>query len=239
MSEYDTGLVFTFDAFFFGLYPYFAFFTFVIGSAARYGYTQYEWKTSSSQLLRKEGMRVGSNLFHIGIIVVLLGHFVGLLTPGFIYEIFITPDTKQILAMCVGGFFGIMCFIGLSMLLYRRLFDIRIRVTSTYADIFVLLILYIQLLLGLISIYYSYVESFEETAGPHTMLLTAQWARAIVTCTEGASWCMSEVSWIFKTHIILGLTLLFMFPFTRLIHILSVPVFYVFRTGYQIVRVRS
>lgn len=220
---------------FFGYYPYFAFFTFFIGSIARYEYAQYEWKSSSSQLLRKSGMRLGSNLFHIGIIFVLCGHFVGLLTPHFVYVKFISSTTKQWVAMITGGFFGLLCFVGLTMLLYRRLFDVRIRATSTVSDILLLVILYVQLILGLSSIYVSATEP----GFSNTMVSLGYWAQHIVTCSEFATTFIKDVHWVFKLHVFLGLTLLVIFPFTRLVHILSVPVGYVFRTGYQIVRIRG
>ena len=66
------------DLFFLGYYPYFALFTFFIGCIARYEYAQYEWKSGSSQILRNNGMRLSSNLFHIGILFLLFGHFFGL-----------------------------------------------------------------------------------------------------------------------------------------------------------------
>jgi nitrate reductase gamma subunit len=106
---------------------------FLLGSAMRYDRDQYTWKSDSSQLLRKKGMLVGSNLFHIGIILLFFGHFVGLLTPEWVYHPFMSAGTKQIMAMIAGGIFGTMCLIGILILLNRRLFDKRISKTSTNA----------------------------------------------------------------------------------------------------------
>ena len=83
--------------FFFGYFPYVALGIFVLGSALRYDRDQYSWKADSSQLLSKKGMRWGSNLFHIGIIFLFFGHFVGLLTPEWVYHPFMTPGFKQVM----------------------------------------------------------------------------------------------------------------------------------------------
>lgn len=223
-----------FNVFFFGYYPYLVLCVFFLGCIARYEYAQYEWKSSSSQLLRSSGMRIGSNFFHVGIIFLLLGHFFGLLTPSAVYGLVISPHMKQKLAMFSGGFFGIICFIGLTFLLYRRLFDKRIRITSTFSDIFVLIILYIQLILGLLSIFLS----AQDVSG-ESMQRLALWVQHVVTFRESTHSLILHEHWLFKLHIICGLTIFLIFPFTRLVHILSIPIGYLFRTGYQIVRCRS
>lgn len=220
--------------FIFGYYPYIALLTFIIGCISRYEYAQYEWKSSSSQLLRKDGLRLGNNLFHIGIIFLFFGHLIGLLTPSCVYSHFITPATKQLVAMTAGGIAGSICFVGLSFLLYRRLFDLRIRVTSKTSDILILIILYIQLILGLMSIFIS-----AEHPSGESMKSLAHWAQDIITFSPNASDYIIGEHWIFKLHIFLGLTIFLIFPFTRLVHVLSAPVGYIFRTGYQIVRKRN
>ncbi|MBT3436605.1 MAG: respiratory nitrate reductase subunit gamma, partial [Oceanospirillaceae bacterium] len=105
----------------FGIYPYIAIAVFVIGSWARYDREQYTWKAGSSQMLSSKGFRVASILFHVGILIIVFGHVVGLLTPHAIYAVFVTSAQKQVLAMAVGGFAGILCWIGAVALLHRRL----------------------------------------------------------------------------------------------------------------------
>jgi nitrate reductase gamma subunit len=83
--------------FFFSIYPYICLAVFLMGSLARFDRDQYTWKSDSSQLLRKGSLRWGSNLFHVGILFLFFGHFVGLLTPHFIYEHFITAENKQLM----------------------------------------------------------------------------------------------------------------------------------------------
>jgi len=223
----------TLNDFFFNVYPYICLAFFLMGSLARFDRDQYTWKSDSSQMLRAKQLRWGSNLFHIGILFLLLGHFVGLLTPHWAYEPFIGAGTKQMLAIVAGGVAGAMCFVGLSLLIHRRLFDSRIRKTSSVMDIAILLMLWGQLVLGLITIPYS----LEHRDGS-VMLLLSEWAQRIVTFQGGASDMVAAVAWPYKLHIWLGLLIFFVFPFSRLVHIWSAPVGYVFRKP-QVVRRRG
>lgn len=219
----------------FGLYPYIALFIFFIASWIRYDREQYTWKASSSQLLEGKQLKTGSRLFHLGIIVVLLGHFVGLLTPVELWHLLgIHAQHKQLIAMSLGGIFGLICFVGLTILLQRRLFNPRIRATSSSMDITVLLLLYAQLILGLGSIFIS----AQHTDGAE-MLLLMSWAQNIATFdpTQAAQAIVSA-HWIYKLHVFLGMSLFVVFPFSRLVHVASVPVKYVGR-NYQVVRKKA
>lgn len=217
----------------FQFYPYIALAVFVLGSWARFDHNPYSWRSGSSQMLSGPGMRLGSNLFHIGVIAVLGGHLVGLLTPHAVYGLFITSATKQLLAMVVGGVFGVICLIGITILLARRLFNPRIRATGSRRDIVVLVLLYAQLVLGLASIFISsgHMDGAQ-------MVKLGEWAQHIVTFRGGAAEYMLDAHWIFKAHVVLGLTLLLVFPFTRLVHIWSIPLGYL-RRPYQVVRKRQ
>lgn len=218
----------------FGIYPYIAVLVMILGCIFRYDQNPYSWKADSSQLLRSKGMRWGSNLFHIGIILLFFGHLVGLLTPEALYHLVISAAVKQKMAMIAGGIFGAMCFIGLTMLLWRRITDPRIRATSKFADILILVILYLQLILGLATI----PASAQHLDGS-SMIALANWAQHIVTFRGGAADFVMKEAIIFKAHIFLGLTIFLIFPFTRLVHIFSAPVKYILRPGYQIVRKRG
>src|SRR5690606_15320970 len=141
------------NLFAFGIYPYIAIAIMVIGSWIRYDREQYSWKTGSSQLLEKKQLRLGSISFHIGILGIFLGHLFGLLMPKEIWHLFgITAQMKQMIAVGAGGLFGLICFFGLTVLIKRRLGNPRIRATSNTMDIVILLLLYAQLILGLLSI---------------------------------------------------------------------------------------
>ena len=222
------------NQFLFGIYPYIAITIMVVGSVFRYDRDQYTWKADSSQLLRAKGMRVGSNLFHIGIILLFFGHLVGLLMSESIYHLVMSAQTKQLMAMIAGGIFGSICFVGLTILIRRRLFDPRIRATSKPTDIAVLLILYVQLILGLITIPYS-----AQHLDGSSMVALGNWAQHIVTFRSGAADFVLAEAWVFKVHLFLGLTIFLLFPFTRLVHMLSAPLKYLTRKGYQVVRKRG
>jgi nitrate reductase gamma subunit len=218
----------------FGIYPYVAISIFLVGSLARFEREQYTWRSGSSQLLRRNLLRVGSNCFHIGVLFILFGHFFGLLTPPALYHAFgLTTEAKQVLAMVSGGVAGAVAIFGLSLLLYRRLNDARIRATSSAMDIAILVLLFAQLALGLISIH----ASAQHLDGSE-MLKLAGWAQGLATLRPDAADLLADVDIIFKLHILLGLTIFLVFPFSRLVHIWSAPVGYVGRR-YQVVRRRG
>jgi nitrate reductase gamma subunit len=214
-------------------YPYFCLTVFLLGSLIRFDREQYTWRASSSQILRKRQLRWGSNLFHFGILFLLLGHMVGLLTPTSIYTLFITIPQKQLLAVVSGGIAGIACFVGLTMLLHRRLFDVRIRRTSSAMDIAILAILWVQLVFGLGTL----PLSIEHSDGS-VMLVLSHWAQGILTLDPPAATVLQGLPWPYLAHLVLGLTIFLLFPFSRLVHIWSAPVWYVGRRGYQVVRTR-
>jgi nitrate reductase gamma subunit len=216
----------------FGWYPYLALTVFLLGSLMRFEREQYTWKSSSSQLLRRRELMWGSNLFHIGVLVIFAGHFVGLLTPIWIFEMLgVSLAFKQGLAIGIGSVAGLMCLIGVGLLTHRRLTDPRIRRNSSYGDIAVLLLLSAQLVLGLSTI----PVSLGHMDGSEIVKFMS-WAQSIVTLQPDASDIIADVNPIYKAHLILGMTIFLVFPFTRLVHVWSAPVWYLGRRGYQIVR---
>lgn len=220
--------------FLFGIYPYIALSVLLIGSIARYERDPFTWKTSSSQLLRRKQLVIGSILFHVGVLVIFFGHLVGLLTPIWVFDaIGVSHSAKQILAVVAGGIAGVMALIGGVMLFHRRWTDPRIRKTSSFADIAILALLIAQLVLGLGTIF----ASVQHLDG-HEMVKFMSWAQGIFTFQPDAAAHITDVALVFKLHLFLGLTIFLVFPFTRLVHMLSVPLRYVTRPGYQIVRSR-
>ena len=222
------------DNFLFGIYPYLCLAVFLLGSLIRFDRDQYTWKSDSSQLLRSGQLRWGSNLFHVGVLFLFFGHSFGMLTPHFLYESFISAGDKQLVAMVSGGLFGLLGFIGVTILLHRRLFDLRIRVNSKTSDIVLLVLLWLQLALGLATI----PLSAQHLEGSMMMKL-AGWAQRIMTFQTGAPELLAEAGWIFKTHMFLGMSIFLIFPFTRLVHVWSGfgSVAYLVRP-YQMVRSR-
>ncbi|WP_039019805.1 respiratory nitrate reductase subunit gamma [Halocynthiibacter namhaensis] len=220
--------------FLYGTYPYIAITVMILGSIARYERDPFTWKSSSSQLLRRKQLIMGSVLFHIGVLIIFAGHFVGLLTPTQVFDaIGISHGAKQTLAVVAGGIAGTMALVGGLMLFHRRWTDPRIRKTSSFADIAILGMLIAQLILGLMTVFVSLGH-----LDGHEMVKFMSWAQGVVFFDGAAASYIADVSWVFKLHLFLGLTIFLVFPFTRLVHMLSAPVRYFVRPGYQIVRSR-
>ena len=194
-------MTFDLDFFLFQILPYISLAVLFLGSIVRFDRDPYSWRSKSSQLLRKKQLMWGSILFHLGILVILAGHAVGLLTPIQVFDALgISHGFKQILAMAAGGVAGFFCLIGLLLLLHRRLFDPRIRANSSFADIAVLVLLLVQLCLGLMTI----TVSMHHLDG-HEMVKFMEWAQHIVTFRAGAAEFVRDVDIIFKLHLTLGM----------------------------------
>ena len=204
------------DHWLFGIYPYLCLAVFLVGSLIRFDRDQYTWKSDSSQLLRAGSLRWGSNLFHLGILFLLFGHGLGMLTPHAVYAPFIDAGSKQLVAMVSGGLFGLLGFTGLSLLLHRRLADARIRATSKTSDIALLVLLWAQFALGLGTI----PLSAHHLDGGMMMKL-AEWAQRTLSFRSGGVELLAGASWVFKAHMVLGMTVFLVFPFTRLVHVWS------------------
>ncbi|MEZ5789242.1 MAG: respiratory nitrate reductase subunit gamma [Nitratireductor sp.] len=219
----------------YGIYPYIALAILAIGSIIRFDREPYTWRSGSSQLLRRKQLMVGSVLFHVGVLFIFVGHLVGLLTPIALFDALgISHGAKQLLAIVAGGIAGVAAIIGATLLIHRRFFDPRVRAASNFSDNMIILILWVQLALGLATIPLS--------AGHldgHEMVKFMNWAQGIFTFQGDAASYIADVHIIFKLHLFLGLTIFVLFPFTRLVHMLSAPVRYLWRGGYQIVRSRK
>lgn len=221
--------------FIFGIYPYIALTILIFGSIARYETVPFTWKSSSSQLLRRKQLILGSVLFHVGVLTILFGHLFGLLTPLWLIELLgISHEAKQILAVVVGGVAGVAALFGGVILIHRRLVDPRIRATSGTMDIAILCLLLLQLTLGMLTIFISL-----QNLDGGEMVKFMMWAQAIFTFDGNAASYTLGAPLLFQLHIFLGLTIFILFPFSRLVHMLSAPVRYVvLRPGWQIVRSR-
>ncbi len=220
--------------FLFGIYPYIALTVLLVASVIRYERDPFTWKSSSSQLLSRKQLILGSVLFHVGVLTIFAGHFIGLLTPIEVWDTLgVTHGAKQTLAVVAGGIAGIMALVGGGILLHRRLTEPHVRATTTFADTGILVLLLLQLMLGVSTIF----VSIQHLDGGEMVKFMA-WAQGIFTFDSNAASYIKDVSIIFKLHLFLGLTIFLLFPFTRLVHMLSFPARYFWRPGYQIVRSR-
>lgn len=221
------------ENFLYGAYPYIALSIFVIGSWLRFDREQYTWKSDSSQLLSGKNLRLGSNLFHIGVIAIFFGHAVGLLTPHSVFTALGVSDmAHQMVAIWAGTIFGSMCLVGALILWVRRMFNRRVSATSRGSDKFILSWILVTLLLGLSTIPVSLGHANHNDPG--VMIALAEWAQSIVYLRPEPS-LLADVDTVFKIHLFFGMTVFLLFPFTRLVHVWSAPFSYAWRP-YQIVR---
>ncbi|MBB5214880.1 respiratory nitrate reductase subunit gamma [Parapusillimonas granuli] len=205
------------NQFLFGIYPYIALTIFLGGSLLRFEREQYTWKSDSSQLLYAGRLRLGNILFHVGILGLFFGHFVGLLTPTVVWDALgVSHSLKQLVAMVAGGIMGAICLLGLLLLLHRRLTDPRIAAVTRKGDKLLLAWLLITLLLGLSTIWESAGHSDGEL-----MVALMHWAQHVVTFRGDAAQFVADAPWLFKAHLFMGMTLFVIFPFTRLVHVWS------------------
>jgi len=216
----------------FGYYPYIALSVLAVGSVLRFDREQYTWRSGSSQLLRRRQLVLGSVLFHVGVLAIFFGHLVGLLTPIWVFDAMgVSHGAKQVLAIVAGGVAGVLCLAGALLLLHRRLFDVRVRRASSFGDTAILALLTLQVMLGLATIPIS-----AQHLDGEEMVKFMTWAQGVFAFRPYVAELIADAHWIFKAHILIGLTIFLVFPFTRLVHMLSAPVWYLGRRGWQVVR---
>ena len=210
------------------IYPYMSFSLMIIGVVYRFKYRPLSITSKSSELLEKERLRWGARLFHYGIIFVILGHFAGLFVPISLLHRFGVPDyMNYVVSVLAGGIFGLMAWIGLAYLIGRRLFVKRIRQNSSFGDTYVLILLLVIMSFGL-SLPLGYDLINGSAAYNSVMSNVGQWMTGFFTFRPDAS-LMQGVPLIFKIHILLSFLLYPSIPFTRLIHIFTTPVRYLYR----------
>jgi len=218
-----------FNNFLFTYFPHISIAVFWFGIVTRILYANKSIQAKSTQILADKSIRLGSNMFHFGILAVFLGHFT-LFIPEELYQLIITTETKRVIALSLGTFFGLMAFAGMVILVFRRTGDERIRNTSNFHDYFIIILLLAEAGLGLASVLTTATSTVEEYAA------LGKWAQAIITFQPDAGAIIASHSINYKIHIVVGLMIFMVFPYTKLMHMLVFPVIYFFRSGYQLVR---
>jgi nitrate reductase gamma subunit len=189
----------------------------------RYVVNPYGWNTKSSELLDKKGLKFGVTIFHWGIIFTLLGHGAGLLIPQKYWDaVGINSQAHTLFATYSGFIVGAAALLGLALLIYRRISKDRIFATTSLNDFVTLGLLFFVVATGFTNVIGGLYQHFD------ILNTIAPWLRGILTLTPDAS-LMLEVPLRFKVHILAVLTLLGFSPFSRLVHIWSVPITYLFR----------
>ncbi len=214
MSDWPNYLVF-------GWYPYAAFAVFLLGGWLRFDGEPHIRPDGSGSLFSRPQLTLGITLFHAGVLILFLGHLVGLLTPIKVFEdAGISHGFKQSMANAIGGTVGTAAFIGLVLLLRRRSIESRKRPTALFGDVAILVLILVQLGLGLSSIPVA-LARYSDGCGALPFMW---WAQSIAMLKPAAAaGYIADMPLIFKLHIVNGLTIVLVFPFTRLVNIWSVP----------------
>jgi nitrate reductase gamma subunit len=204
----------------FVVFPYIALTTFTVGHAYRYAADPFCWNSRSSELLEKDRLKYASVLFHYGIVFTFLGHFAGLLIPqSFLTALGISPAIHMAIALVSGMLFGLLALIGAGLLLARRLGQPRVLRHSSGNDLVTLGLVALVIALGTYNVFFAHCDVLDTIA---------PWIRSILLLSP-APGLLAPVPFTYKLHIVAALALLGFSPFSRLIHIWSVPVLYLFR----------
>jgi nitrate reductase gamma subunit len=202
------------------VFPYLMLTVFVVGHSYRYLTDRFGWNAKSSEFLEKGSLRYGIFLFHWGMIFTFAGHFSGLLTPQWLLDrVGITADIHDFIAITTGRLFGLMTLIGLIMLFRRRVANARVRSAGSINDLIVLTLLFFVVFFGTYNTFFAHYD---------VLYSVAPWIRGIVTFTPDPD-LMLPVPWSYKIHILGAFAILGFSPFSRLVHIWSLPVSYLFR----------
>ena len=211
------------------VFPYLSLAVFVLGHLYRYCTDPYHWNARSSELLEKKSLKFASILFHYGIVLTFVGHFGGLLIPQAVFDRFgIYGQMHTRIAVILGMLFGGAAFIGICLLLWRRLTTERVLIHSSIMDLLTSVLLLLTIGLGTYNVFFGHF---------YVLDTVAPWIRSIVTLSPEPK-LMATVPIGYQLHVLLAFTVFAVSPFTRLIHIWSVPIPYIFR-DYIIMRRRT
>ncbi|PXY19389.1 respiratory nitrate reductase subunit gamma [Prauserella muralis] len=214
--------------------PYVALTVFVVGHVWRWRADQFGWTTRTTQVLENRWLRLGSPLFHLGAFAAIAGHVLGLLVPkSWTEAVGVSEHVYHVVAVGAGTVAGVMVVAGLGLLLARRFVNGRVRRTTTRMDKAMFAVLAVVIALGM-----------AETVGVNLLgpgydyrETVAVWFRGIFYFQPDAS-LMSGAPMVYQLHAISAWVFLAMWPFTRLVHVWSAPIAYLWRP-YVVYRRRS
>lgn len=208
------------------IYPYICLVIFIVGHIFRYRTDQFNWTAKSSEFIEKKQLMAGSLLFHLGIIPVIMGHVAGLGIPkSWMHALGVNDHLYHIGAVYVGGFFGIITLLGMLILTWRRFTLRNVRRLSSASDLAVNALLLLIVFMGM---YATLVTNAVQPEFDYRETISI-WFRGLFVLSPDAS-LMGEVPMSFKLHALAGFTIFAFWPFTRLVHVWSVPLNYINRS---------
>ena len=214
------------DLLLWGVLPYLVALVLIAGLAWRYRYDQFGWTTRSSQLYESRLLRIASPLFHFGLLVVLAGHVMGLLIPKAWTDLVVTQETYHWVALVAGTLAGIATLVGIGLLIYRRRTTGPVFLATTRNDKLMYVVLVAAIVLGMLA---TLTGSHTPTGEEHNYRETVSiWFRSLLVFSPDVA-AMAAATWQFKVHILVGLGLFALVPFSRLVHAFTVPLHYLFR----------
>jgi len=209
-----------------GILPYVMVAVLVGGLIWRYRYDQFGWTTRSSQLYESRLLRIGSPLFHFGILVVVIGHVAGLLIPtAWTEAVGVSEDLYHVMALGLGSIAGFATLVGVVILIYRRRTTGPVFMATTKNDKTMYVVLVAAIVAGLATTVISVFGPHEEVTYRDTV---SPWFRSLFVFQPDIQ-AMSEASLAFQVHTLIGMALFIIWPFTRLVHAFTAPVHYLFR----------
>jgi nitrate reductase gamma subunit len=218
--------------------PYAVLVLLIGGTVWRWRYDRFGWTTRSSQLYESRLLRVASPMFHFGILLVIAGHAVGLLIPeNWTDALGISNEQYHVTALSLGAVAGVATLGGVALLIWRRRTTGPVFSATTVNDKVMYVVLVAALVAGLATTLLSAVAGLGHGAEVDYRLTVSVWFRSIWTLRPDAA-AMAAASPAFKIHALIGMTLFALFPFTRLVHAFSAPVWYLFRP-YIVYRTRD
>ena len=218
------------DNLLFVVFPYVAVAVAVVGTVYRFLTNQFSFTSLSSQFIESDLQFWGSTLWHYGIIPTLVIHMMGFVFPKLMEALHGTPETLY-LAEIAGKILGIMALAGALILLYRRLSQSKIRVVTSPADWVVIALLINQVVLGL---WIAFGYRWGATWFVHTV---TPWTVSLATF-QPAPQFVAALPLVPKLHFLNATLLILLFPFTRLVHMITVPVEYLWRSFQQVIWTR-
>jgi nitrate reductase gamma subunit len=220
-AESITGL----DILLWGILPYVTIAILVAGTIWRYRYDKFGWTTRSSELYESRLLRIGSPLFHFGLLVVIVGHVIGLLIPkSWTDAAGLSQEAYHLQALLLGAIAGFCTLVGVGILIYRRRTTGPVFMATTRNDKLMYVVLVAAIVAGLATTLLGAAGGEEH----NYRLSVSPWFRSLFVLQPDIE-AMRHAGLAFHLHTLIGMLLFALWPFTRLVHAFTAPIQYLFR----------